>query len=314
MRALSLAPLLDRLRETWPVLVFWFVVFLIWSLGGGAAFVELVRRAAVLPDDTQDGMILLLGSVLIGAKAARALLRRSRAHAGAAPLARHVATLAPAGGASHPAFARLLTMYRDRDFVTWVLARVDPAATVDEAADYAAQWHPTWRQSIKVDEGPTRRARHEAAHAIVAHELGCTVTDATIKQSGDFGGRANFILPVPFPPVQDGAWILITALLAGQSTDHAHGLHDGGSRGDIAQVIELAATIISTGRTPAGYDGPLTSDALILAARARADEILAARADELASLTAELVEHRTMAGAAIRAVLGPVRADAPAGP
>jgi len=314
MHALFLGPLLDWLRDTWRLLVFWLLVLLAWSLGAGAVFVELVRRAAVLPDGAQDGLVLVLGAVLIGAKTTRSLLRRSyrASHAGAASPAVHAATLAPAVGASHPAFARLLASYGDRDFVDWVLARVDPAAPVEEAVDYASQWHSTWRQSVGFDEGPARRARHEAAHAIVAHELGCTVTDVTIERAGDSGGRANFILPVPFPTVQDGAWILITALLAGQSTDHARRLYDGGSRGDITQVTQLVATILSTGLKPAGYDGPLTSDALILVARARADEILAARDEELAVLTAQLVEQRTMSGAAARAVLGPVREEAPA--
>lgn len=188
---------------------------------------------------------------------------------------------------------------------------MDPAASVDEAIDYASRRHPTWQQGVAADDSLPRRARHEAAHAVVAHELGCTVTNVTIEAHGDSGGRAAFVLPLPPPPAHDGAWILMTALLAGQSTDHAHDVHDSGSRADIAQVLQLTAMIIATGRTPTGYDGPLSSDALITAARARADQILTTRSEDLASLTSALLEHRTMTGATVRAALGPVHTDTP---
>jgi len=312
MRPLLRDPLLDWLRETWRLLVLWFVVFLTWLLGGGTVFVEIIRSAAVLPDGAQDELIRLLGSVFIGVVAVRVLLRR-RFHAQARGFAsaptRHVAVASTRG--HHPAYGYLLATYRDHVFVAWVLARVDPAASVDDAVDYASRWHPTWQQGIAVDDSLPRRARHEAAHAIVAHELGCTVTNVTIEAHGDSGGRAAFVLPLPPPPAHDGAWIQMTALLAGQSTDHAHDVHDSGSRADIAQVLQLTATIIATGRTPTGYDGPLNSDALITAARARADQILTTRSEDLVSLTSALLEHRTMTGATVRAALGPVQTDTP---
>ncbi|QJW38700.1 hypothetical protein [Cellulosimicrobium protaetiae] len=97
MRALLLDPLLNWLRETWRLLVLWFVVFLTWLLGGGTVFVEIVRSAAVLPDGAQDELVRLLGSVLIGVVAARVLLRhRYHAQASGFPVAptRHLAVAA----------------------------------------------------------------------------------------------------------------------------------------------------------------------------------------------------------------------------
>lgn len=94
MRVLLLDPLLNWLRETWRLLVLWFVVFLTWLLGGGTVFVEIVRSVAALPDGAQDELIRLLGSALIGVVAARVLLRRRfLAHASGFPVAstRHLA-------------------------------------------------------------------------------------------------------------------------------------------------------------------------------------------------------------------------------
>lgn len=119
-----------------------------------------------------------------------------------------------------------------------------------------------------------RRALHEAAHAVAGWGMGGRILSLEIRRVDDHGGQCLFDLDRITDPA-DRNWALLVICMAGNQVDLAHGHLDDGAQADIVQGMVAAASIISTGCLPRGYRGPLTTDALLAAARDRADDLLA---------------------------------------
>ena len=173
----------------------------------------------------------------------------------------------------------------------------------DRAA--AKRLRPAWEawQSRGRIDGPGR-ARHEAAHAVVARALGHTVTCADIRHAGDRSGRVEFVPPLPSRGMGPDLWDELTIAMAGSALDLAEGRHHAGSRDDIQLAEATAAALISTGHTPEGADGPLGTIArATAAARARAARILTDHRDQVDVLAAALIRRRRLTGRQIHDLL-----------
>lgn len=119
----------------------------------------------------------------------------------------------------------------------------------------------------------TRRARHEAAHAITAWALGATNLQTDVLEIGDRGGQCSYELSGDLAPVEV-AWLGLVVSVAGNHVDITDGHYDQGAGNDLSKALVAAAAILSTGRHPAGVQCPLTTDHLLAAARVRAAELL----------------------------------------
>src|SRR5699024_7371295 len=74
-----------------------------------------------------------------------------------------------------PAWQKLCTDY-SAEYAEWVAAHLSGDESCRQVLSLAAEHHGAWSEANAVGQlGPGRKARHEAAHAVVAHELGCTV-------------------------------------------------------------------------------------------------------------------------------------------
>ena len=189
-----------------------------------------------------------------------------------------------------------------RRFERWVDAQ--PEAGRDRRAA-AKRLRPAWEawQSRGRSDGPGR-ARHEAAHAIVARALGHTVTCADIRHAGDRSGRVESVPPLPSRGMGPDLWDELTIALAGSALDLAEGRHYAGSRDDIQMAEATAAALISTNHTPEGADGPPGTIArATAAARARAARILTDHRDQVDVLAAALIERRALTGRQIHDLL-----------
>ncbi len=187
-------------------------------------------------------------------------------------------------------------------YAEWVIARVGLDATPAQVREYAAEHHQQWVQATSTDLALERRARHEAAHAVVAHVLGCTVTRADVLVEGGVGGSVHFELPVPVLPDHEAAWVSMRATLAGRTIDYSRGEHDRGASSDVQRALLHAAVIVSAGLRPAGYTGGLTTDELLAAASDDAHRILTTHADVVEEITAALVAHSVLGSHDLRAI------------
>lgn len=189
-----------------------------------------------------------------------------------------------------------------RRFERWVDAQ--PEAGRDRRAA-AKRLRPAWEawQSRGRIDGPGR-ARHEAAHAVVARALGHTVTCADIRHAGDRSGRVESVPPLPSRGMGPDLWDELTIAMAGSALDLAEGRHHAGSRDDIQLAEATAAALISTGHTPEGADGPPGTIArATAAARARAARILTDHRDQVDILAAALIRRRRLTGRQIHDLL-----------
>lgn len=285
----------------------WVLLAYVWLLAGAPAVVVAGHRLVDAPADVQIIVVAVLGAMVITVLCVRSVVRANSALR-AVPAARTAAlrgTIALAANpeSDDPRAAALLAKYPDPRFVTWVLSRVCAMTSPAEALEYADTVHAPWLEFVNLQRDVHASARHEAAHAVVGHSLGCTVTRATIAPSGARFGFVEYTLPVPRVAPGDEAWIAMVSGLAGRAADHGAGIHDGGSRSDVRDALDCAAVIVSSGHRPDGYEGPLTSDGLIAAATKRAAAILEAHQALFDELTARLVETTTLTGAALFAVL-----------
>lgn len=187
-------------------------------------------------------------------------------------------------------------------YAQWVIARVGLNATPAEVREYAAAHHEQWVQATSIDLDLERRARHEAAHAVVAHALGCTVTKADVLVDDSVGGAVHFELPVPVLPDHEAAWVSMRATLAGRTIDYSRGEHDRGASSDVQRALLHAAVIVSAGLRPTGYSGGLTTDELLAAASDDAHRILTAHADVVEDITGALVTHTVLGSHDLRAI------------
>lgn len=158
-------------------------------------------------------------------------------------------------------------------------------------------------------------ARHEAAHAVVAHHAGATVAsvmvvDPVVRRAGWLG--ETVCVPSPASGPGERVWVSLLTALAGPIQD---GLDESPARGDDVDGLDAlkAATVLWVnghrlpgGVTPDGVQGYLD------AARAQVRSILAAHVDQVGRLARVVLDapDRVLTLSAIQEVLaGPEDSD-----
>jgi hypothetical protein len=135
----------------------------------------------------------------------------------------------------------------------------------------------------------SRRARHEAAHVVVARALGQRVVLADIIVRGGAEGRTEWRTPDHgVSGYTEASWISLIIAVSGHVSDVDGGDIDSGSMSDMNQVIIGALQILSAGQRPTGFTGPMTLDALSIAAMDRAREVLHTEAEAVDAIAAAL--------------------------
>lgn len=313
------------LRRTWRAVTGWCDAYLvaivtslllcaIW-LGIAPAIPSLIELYADAAPADQAALLAIAGTVLIAITRVTAIRRITarRRGQGRALAAIPTARLVSARTARHAelegipvplrtAWLHLSGLYGE-SYATWVIANVDGDATLEKVLAYAEDRHPQWAEGTRRVRGHESCARHEAAHAVVGHVIGCTVLRADIQETETKGGHTHSILPVPFPAEHDAAWIRMRSGLAGRAIDVLSGQHDLGSTNDVESAVKDAAIIVSTGLRPTGYTGPLTTDSLLAAASAEARRILLAHQDVVEAITSTLIEKKVLGSHDLRALL-----------
>lgn len=196
------------------------------------------------------------------------------------------------------------------DYRDWVAATTDNTDTANHVEAYAETMHGPWRTSRKDAIARSEAsARRLAARAVVANGLGCAVTHLSIHPDQPSHGRTAFQSPSTVWLKTDNDFISMSIALAGHTVD-IDDLHASGAAEDTAKALESADAIVSGAIQPCRYDGPLTVEALIDEARARASAILTDKADVVTALTADLLTYRTLDVHHLRTHLHPDRAKA----
>lgn len=140
--------------------------------------------------------------------------------------------------------------------------------------------------------------RHEAAHAVVATDLGYTLTEIRIAPISGHISAPGISLPL----TADDRWNALAVFAAGATVYTGHGYEN-----DLSRAASLTAAMIISGERPAGYSGPLTADGLLVGARDRVREILTRRAATydriLAALQSRGEEYFTIRGAELNELL-----------
>lgn len=276
---------------------------LTWIAGGAAVVVQMVKGVPAMEVEHQVLLAILVG-LLISARAIRRAVHRYR---------RETDSLSTTTSISSPAFAiarppeRLpsefdavkikLSRTYDAEFVRMVLtfSRIDEPIEVIEHR--AASFRASLDGQRELPEG--RRARHEAAHAVVAHHAGMGVSSLSIEIAAFSGGRVqSYSDPLMSP--QDDHMARLMFSLAGLIEDRRNGEHDIGSTQDMESVARLVAALLSIGLAPTGFDGPLTYDSIIAHASTQVDQVLTEHEAQVAEIAARLVEHRRLSHHQVR--------------
>ncbi|WP_050668133.1 hypothetical protein [Luteipulveratus halotolerans] len=170
--------------------------------------------------------------------------------------------------------------------VSWHLSA--PSATALRAGSaLASAAMPSAGGSLSLE----RRARHEAAHVVGFLASGVVVEEVDVRVRPDGSeGRVVAVDNKGLAPVEQ-AWGYLVGAVAGNVQDLRDGVHDGGSAVDMNTAQSQVWRVISCGVRPAGYDGPLTADALFEGARARAGEVLEQHRSAHEAVAARLVEY-----------------------
>lgn len=123
----------------------------------------------------------------------------------------------------------------------WAVRRppVSAAAVTLAAAQVASMLTPG-----DVDE---RVARHEAAHAVVAHALGAQVRQLRALPVGNTGGRCEWGFEADRTSAVENAWVSLCALAAGELEVPEGPYAWPGASGDTHEAI-AAAALIARGR------------------------------------------------------------------
>ncbi len=153
-------------------------------------------------------------------------------------------------------------------------------------------------------------AGHEAAHAVVAHTLGWRVLHVSAVPQVGSDGRCD-LMPDSTKSTVDNAWIGLCAALAGRAEDGEHTTSWPGSMQDLRDAVAHASFLVTAGRSPAAYTGPLTITDLLTGARTVVRGALDAQRAAVDAVTAALLEHRDLDGARVAELIdGATRAAA----
>ena len=190
-------------------------------------------------------------------------------------------------------------------FRRWIEAQLEAGQDRGAAAQRLRPAWEAWRARDRIDE--QARARHEAAHAVVAHSLGHTILSADIRHAGDRGGRVESVPPLPSRGAGPDLWDALTITVAGNVLDLAEGRHNISSRDDIRAAETIAAAMISTGHAPDPDAPPRTIARAADDARARANWILITHKSQVNALAAALIERRALTGRQVHDLLRPER-------
>ncbi|UEJ82740.1 hypothetical protein Bra3105_18250 [Brachybacterium halotolerans subsp. kimchii] len=163
--------------------------------------------------------------------------------------------------------------------------RADATVLRDLARDLAARSTPTQWQTLR------RRAEHEAAHTVAAHELGAVITGvwATGSHVGQIGGTAQSSIAGLGATGVEHEWASAVGALAGTVWDQNHGITDQGGRNDLQMVAGLLTQILIWGERPPGFEGPMTYESLLAGLTTRTRQILADN-DALVHAIADRIE------------------------
>ena len=189
----------------------------------------------------------------------------------------------------------LVQRFNDETFAEYVLATSEPEWTTEQLMEHALEKHPLWRKSI---EHPAKIdvAHHEAGHALVAYLNGSTVLKVTVRPSGNLVGHCEYANDSYPRPSEEVSWAMLQTSLAGQAVDHARGIRDSGSASDMQSCISHAYNLISIGEKPEGYEGDLTTDALISSARELTKETVNKHISTISEFAELLSERGTLNG------------------
>ena len=195
-----------------------------------------------------------------------------------------------------------------RPYAVWVASTVGAEAltrwSAAEVEAFAEAHHEPWLSTQPEQPSARQVAGHEAAHAVVAHHLGCTVTDlstspGTVKTTGqaviNSSGRTVLTLPTELPVVEL-QWVNLQVLVAGRAADWSAGYRNAGAFDDLHRAVLSAAGLLATGERPHGYTGELSTDALIAEASTRARSILDAHQDTVERVADALLEQTHLPG------------------
>lgn len=151
----------------------------------------------------------------------------------------------------------------------------------------------TTRSDITPDDYQLeRRARHEAAHAVVALHYGKPTVRADVIRNHRVGGSVSYGSVTG--DLADIAYQNMQISFAGQIVDIASKYFDGGSQDDMRHITDTAMMILSTGARPEGFTGSITAERIVRSARAEAAIVLGRHEAAIDRITAALVEKRML--------------------
>lgn len=140
-------------------------------------------------------------------------------------------------------------------------------------------------------------ARHEAAHAVVAHKIGARVNLVTIVPNARSWGHNDVDLGSSCGAA-DGLFNLMTVCMASAIVDEdqlaACAKSDVGPSEDVTRTVVAAARIVALGVAPTDFQGALSIDQLVAAAAGRARHLLGEHESAVGAIADALVEEHTL--------------------
>lgn len=139
------------------------------------------------------------------------------------------------------------------------------------------------------------RATHEATHVVVALALGAQVRSVDIHLRGSIGGTTRPEWDEQKFAPAEWQWRHLVTTMSAYVTDIAEGRYlAAGSTHDLDNGRRMALTLLHMGYRPQDFEGPLTTDGLLLAAATEAAQILVAESATVARFADELCTHRSL--------------------
>jgi hypothetical protein len=161
------------------------------------------------------------------------------------------------------------------------------------------------------------KARHESAHAVVAHNLGVRVNLVTIVPDyvRGSGGRneVDWNSRGPRRPADalfDLMTVCIASAIAEQDQMDAAAQYSVGPDEDVTRTVVAATRIVALGGAPTGFQGPLSVDQLVAGASEKARSMLSYHAAAVDVMTAALLSERTLAADRVAQLAGGARSTA----